>query len=534
MSKSEVQPGNHAPLVEAVGITKVFGSLKANDTVDLTVQAGEIHALLGENGAGKSTLVKILFGSLQPTNGVLRWQGETIRIASPSAARAIGIGMVFQHFSLFDSLTVADNIALGFDAEMSLNAVAETAREVSKNYGLPLDPYAVVGDLSVGERQRIEIVRCLMQNPQLVILDEPTSVLTPQEADKLFEVLFQLRDEGRSVLYISHRLDEVRRLCSAATIMRHGKVVDVCDPRESSPAELAARMVGSDVDDVVRAASLADGAPQLTVEGLSASAATPFSVALKSIDLTVRAGEIVAIAGISGNGQGEFFAALSGETGVTGPVEARTLTMAGVDVQRASITERRRLDVAFVPEERLGHGTVPQMALSENVLLSRHGCPEDGLVSSDPLKRTLTAKLGAFADRISKAMDVRKGSQDPAAASLSGGNLQKFIVGRELDRDPKLIVVNQPTWGVDAGAAAQIRQDLINLAASGAAVLVISQDLDEIFQIASRIAVMSDGHLSSAEPAETMSRERIGLLMAGADDRVLTGVGDGPTERSAA
>lgn len=505
------------PLVQAVGITKLFGELKANDSVDLTVQQGEIHALLGENGAGKSTLVKILFGSLQPTSGELKWLGKPLHVASPAEARKTGIGMVFQHFSLFDALTVADNIALGFDSNVSLTEVAETARTISKEYGLPLDPDAVVGDLSVGERQRIEIVRCLMQNPRLVILDEPTSVLTPQEADRLFEVLFRLRDEGRSVLYISHRLEEVRRLCTAATIMRHGKVVDVCDPRESSPAELAARMVGGDIADVTRPETAQSDTIMLEVANLSAEAATPFSVRLSGIDLQVRAGEVVAIAGISGNGQGELFAALSGEAGVTGALSCDTLRLCGQDVKGLDISQRRKLGAAFVPEERLGHATVPQMALSENVLLSRHASDRSTLTSGAPVRWKFTAELEAVAQRVCEAMDVRKGTADPVAASLSGGNLQKYVVGRELDRSPGLLIVNQPTWGVDAGAAAQIRQDLINLAEGGAGVLVISQDLDEIFQIATRIAVMSDGQLSAAEPAKAMTRERIGLLMSGSE-----------------
>jgi len=238
------------PLLETRGITKVFGELYANDSVDFAINKGEIHALLGENGAGKSTLVKILFGSLQQTSGDVLWNGELVHVKSPSEARTLGIGMVFQHFSLFEALTVTENIALSFDADVELSDVSEKARSLSKQYGLPLDPDALVGDLSVGQRQRIEIIRCLMQNPALIILDEPTSVLTPQEADTLFETLFRLRDEGRSILYISHRLEEVQRLCSAATIMRHGKVVDACDPREETAGSLASKMVGADIEGI--------------------------------------------------------------------------------------------------------------------------------------------------------------------------------------------------------------------------------------------------------------------------------------------
>ncbi|MEP1206427.1 MAG: ABC transporter ATP-binding protein [Rhizobiaceae bacterium] len=515
---SENNQPNHAegapPLLETRGITKVFGELHANDHVDFAIQKGEIHALLGENGAGKSTLVKILFGSLQQTAGQVFWNGEEVHVKSPSEARALGIGMVFQHFSLFEALTVAENIALSFDADVDLSDVSEKARTLSAQYGLPLDPNALVGDLSVGERQRIEIIRCLMQDPALIILDEPTSVLTPQEADTLFETLFRLREEGRSILYISHRLEEVQRLCSAATIMRHGKVVDACDPRQETAGSLASKMVGADVEGIEHKTAGETGDVVLALNKLSMGTSHPFAVALKNISLEVRQGEVVCIAGIAGNGQGELFEAISGENRQE---SADQVVILGTNVGHLSISKRRNLGASFVPEERLGHGAVPQMSLTDNMLLARHASDAAQFKKMGRLNVIARSAINAATKRVNEFMDVRKSAENPPAGALSGGNLQKFIVGRELDRNPSLMLVNQPTWGVDAGAAAHIRQSLLNLAAAGSAVLVISQDLDEIFEIATSIAVMADGHMSSPAPAAEMNREKIGLLMASSD-----------------
>jgi len=499
-------------LLEARNITKVFGALRANDDVTLSLKPGEIHALLGENGAGKSTLVKVIYGSLQPTSGELYWKGRRITVPNPAAARELGIGMVFQHFSLFDSLTVTENIALALPSDEKIEGMARRIEKVSDDYGLPLRPDALVVDLSVGERQRIEIVRCLLQEPHLLVMDEPTAVLTPQEADQLFVTLERLASEGCGVLYISHRLEEVKRLCHDATILRHGKLVSRVDPQQETAASLAALMVGTEVAAVRADKEVAPGVPLLELNDLSTQTDDPFGVSLKNINLSVRAGEILAVAGVAGNGQGEFFGALSGEVIST---NKDAVKFGGAASGREDITQRRRRGAAFVPEERIGHGAIPNFTLSENVVLTHHAVSEavvrKGLINSDGAQNVSSNVIELF--------DVRKGTPDPEAQSLSGGNLQKFVVGREIALQPKVLVVNQPTWGVDAGATALIRQALIDLARSGSAVLVISQDLDEIFEVADRIAVISRGELSEDYLSEDLNLEQIGLLMAGAHEK---------------
>lgn len=506
------QSKNEAPLLEVQHITKMYGDLAANSDVSLAISKGEIHALLGENGAGKSTLVKVIYGSLQPTLGEIYWMGEKITITNPAAARELGIGMVFQHFSLFDALTVAENIALALPGKLDLATLSEKISTVSRDYGLPLEPTVHVADLSVGERQRIEIVRCLLQEPKLLIMDEPTAVLTPQEAEQLFLTLDRLASEGCAVLYISHRLEEIKRLCHNATILRHGKVVGHVDPQKETANSLANLMVGSDIHTIGSRTANVRGEVVLAINDLSAPPDGPFGVALKDVNLDVHAGEIVAVAGVAGNGQGEFFDAVSGERAGNTP---QAVKINGTDVGHLGIIARRKMGAAFVPEERLGHGAVPEFSLSDNVILTRYATG-DAIVSSGVVNNTVANDIQI---RVSNDFDVRKGVPNPEARSLSGGNLQKFVVGRELDREPVLMIINQPTWGVDAGAAALIRQALIDLAGRGAAILMISQDLDEIFETADRIAVISRGQLSDARPAGDLTLEEIGLMMAGAHEK---------------
>ena len=495
------------PLLQTIGLTKRYGTFLANDSIDIDIWPKEIHALLGENGAGKSTLVKAIYGLIQPSEGEMRWEGRKMVLSGPSEARARGIGMVFQHFSLFDNLTVAENVALGLDGREPFRDMSARLDQVSRLYGLPLDPRREVWQLSVGERQRIEIVRALMQNPKFLILDEPTAVLTPQEADQLFIVLERLKAEGRAILYISHKLDEVKRLCDTATILRGGRKVATCNPRVETATSLARMMVGTDIRQVKAAPARKITVPRLVVNDLCLTPDDSHGVRLKNISLEIRGGEILGIAGVAGNGQDELFAALSGERRLQDPGK---VVIDGHAAGHLSITQRRRLGAAFVPEERLGHGTAPRMKLSENALLTGHA-------AGDMVRRGFINALATLkaVDRATDAFDVRKAKRDPEAASLSGGNLQKFIVGREILRSPGVLVVNQPTWGVDAGAAALIRQALLDLAASGAAVLVTSQDLDELAEIADRVAVMFHGRLSQAMPTEEATREKLGLLMGG-------------------
>jgi simple sugar transport system ATP-binding protein len=499
--------GTPTPLYGAYGIVKRFGSFTANDGIDLEIRGGEIHALLGENGAGKSTLMKILYGLLEPTEGVVTYRGDAVQLVSPEAARALGIGMVFQHFSLCENLTVAENIALVMPRDLSGRALKGRIAALGETYGLRLDPDRPVWSLSAGERQRIEIVRCLLQDPRLVILDEPTSVLTPGEAEVLFTVLERLRDEGRALLYISHRLDEVRRLCARATILRGGQVVGHCDPRRESAGSLAAMMVGAEVGALRPRPAATPGPERLRVEALTVPAPGLHGTALRDVSLRVRGGAILGIAGIAGNGQAELFAALSGERPAPRPEAVR---LDGRPAGALGIDARRRLGAAFVPEERNGHGAVPTLSLSENAILSRH--------ATAPLAPAGLLRPGAaraLAQRVIQTFDVRKAGPDPAAGTLSGGNLQKFVVGREILAEPGILVINQPTWGVDAAAAAHIRQALLDLAGRGAAIVAISQDLDELFEIADAIAVLQAGTLTPAIPRGETTREAVGLLMGG-------------------
>lgn len=495
------------PRLSLSGVTKAFPGCLANDRVDLTLAAGEIHALLGENGAGKSTLVKMICGVLQPDSGIICWEGQPVAIPDPRTARRLGVAMVFQHFSLFDTLTVVENVALGLDSRESMAQLAARVRQASERYGLALDPERPVHALSVGERQRVEIVRCLLQQPRLLIMDEPTSVLTPQEADNLFAILRRLAAEGCSILYISHKLAEIRALCSRATVLRGGRVAASCDPRAETPRSLAEMMIGAALPPTARLpATVSDAAPRLATRHLSTLSDDPFATCLKDVSLEVRAGEILGIAGVAGNGQGELLAALSGETRSA----PETVLMDGRPVGGLGPRERRALGMGFAPEERLGRAAAPELSLAENALLSAHG--QGGMV-----RRGLVhgGRARAFANRVIDVFHVVTHGCHAEARSLSGGNLQKFIIGREVLQNPRLLVVGQPTWGVDAGAAAAIHQALTGLARGGAAVLVVSQDLDELFALSDRIAVLFDGRLSPARPTHKTSVDEIGLAMGG-------------------
>ncbi len=506
---SSVAPGAvpAIPRLELRSISKAWPSVLANDAVSLQVMPGEIHAVLGENGAGKSTLMKIIYGVMQADSGSIVWEGAPVQITSPAVARRLGIGMVFQHFSLFETLSVAENLAVGLGDRASTEQLSERIIEVSRRYGLEVDPRRAVHALSVGERQRVEIVRCLLQQPRLLIMDEPTSVLAPQAIRRLFETLRAIAAEGCSILYISHKLDEIRELCQRATVMRAGRVSERCVPARETAASLAAMMIGGELPHVSRAPAQTRGEVRLKVESLSMAAADPFGSSLSEINLQVQSGEILGIAGVSGNGQKELLELIAGER--LAPDSGR-ITLCNVQAGQLDAGRRRALGLGVVTEERLGRSAVPAFSLADNVLLTAH---RQDMVRSGLIRRTA---VRAFARRCIERFSVKCPNELAPARSLSGGNLQRFIVGREVLQSPRVLLVAQPTWGVDVGAAAFIRQALIDLRDQGCAILVISDDLDELFEISDRIAVLAGGRLSPAQACEHTSITDIGLLMGGA------------------
>ena len=492
------------PRLQLEHVTKRYGAVVANDDVALSVEPGEIHAVLGENGAGKSTLMKVIYGAVRPDAGTIRWDGAPVQIRSPHEARALGIAMVFQHFSLFDTLTVAENVWLGLDRRAALAEVAAGIRSKAAEYGLELEPDRPVHVLSVGERQRVEIVRALLADPRLLILDEPTSVLTPQAVERLFATLRQLAATGCSILYISHKLDEIRALCHACTVLRGGRVTGRCDPSRETTASLSRMMIGAEPPRLVRRAPKV-GELALRVRELSLPRIDRFGVPLEGVSLDVRGGEIVGIAGVSGNGQQELLAALSGEDPRAAP---EAITLFGNPIGRMGAGHRRRLGLHYVPEERLGRGTVPTLSLANNMLLTRReSLRRLGWID----RRALRAQTQGLIERYR----VRSSGPGAVARSLSGGNLQKYIVGRELGAVPRVLIVAQPTWGVDVGAAAQIRAELVDLRDAGCAVLVVSEELDELFAMTDRLHVIARGRLSPSLATEEATVERIGEWMSG-------------------
>jgi simple sugar transport system ATP-binding protein len=492
------------PRLQLAHITKRYPSVVANSDVSLTVQPGETHAVLGENGAGKSTLMKIIYGSVKPDEGSVLFDGQPVHIRNPQEARALGISMVFQHFSLFDTLTVAENVWLGLDKSLTLHQVTHSISAKASEYGLDIDPSRPVHTLSVGEMQRVEIIRALLTNPKLLILDEPTSVLTPQAVEKLFVVLKKLASEGCSLLYISHKLHEIRELCNACTVMRAGKVTGVCDPRRETNASLSRLMIGAQPPELEHHDRQA-GEVVLRVDALSLPREDQFGVDLDAVTLEVRAGEVVGIAGVSGNGQRELLYALSGEDRRAAP---EMIQVGGSRAGRLGPAHRRRLGLHFVPEERLGRGAVPTLGLAHNLLLTRtDAVGKSGWIDVKALQRQAAGIIQRF--------NVKAGGPNAAAKSLSGGNLQKFIVGREIDAKPRLLVISQPTWGVDVGAAAQIRGEILALRDAGCAVLVVSEELDELFEICDRLHVIAKGRLSPSIDRAAATVPRIGEWMSG-------------------
>ena len=494
-------------ILKIESVTKTFPRVIANKNVSFSIKKNSVHALLGENGAGKSTLVKILYGLLKPDNGNIYFNDEILEISSPSEARKKGIGMVFQHFSLFESLTVRENLILGIDENISYSDLKNKLNDISDKYKLPLDLEAPITTLSAGEKQRVEIVRILLQDPQLLIMDEPTSVLTPQEVVSLFKTLEALVKEGRTILYITHKLEEVINLCNEVTIMRNGELIDSCTIKNQTAETLATKMLGDRLGEIKTDYSHVSSKINFEVKNLSAKFNDPFLTDLKNINFDVKEGEIFGIAGVAGNGQSELMDFLTGENT---SIDTGSMIFNNLNIETFNPKKRRELSIAFVPENRLGHSAVPELSLSENILLSQfpnNNFTKNGIINPQNIETHVNAVIKKF--------NVVTPDSAAKASSLSGGNLQKFVIGREILSDPKLLIISHPTWGIDAGAEFAIRESLINLSKKGTSIIVISQDLDELFEVTHRLSVIFDGTLSNSYETKNVNIKKIGLLMGG-------------------
>jgi simple sugar transport system ATP-binding protein len=488
------------------GIVKIFPGVVANDHVDFSLREGEIHALLGENGAGKSTLMNVLYGLYRPDSGEIRVNGTPVMFGSPRDAIALKIGMIHQHFMLVQAMTVTENVILGLQT-LGVLIDEKTAeiriRELAERYGLKVDPKSFIWQLSVGEQQRVEILKALYREANVLILDEPTAVLTPPETRDLFSILRKMRGEGRSIVYISHKLEEVMDISDNITVLRAGKVVANVKKNETTKAELARLMVGREVVFRLSKAKAKIGGPVLEVENLS-SLNDRKMPALRDVSFTVREGEILGIAGVSGNGQRELAEVLVGLRRAT----SGRMLIGGRDVTAATPREIVDLNVGFIPEDRVGVGLVMGLPILSNVIMKNYREISKGLlldysVASD------------YAGKLIKEFDVKTPNMRYPTKTLSGGNLQKLILARELAREPRLLIAAQPTRGLDVGATEYIRSTILEQRSLGRAILLISEDLDEIFSLSDRIAVMYEGEIAGIVPAEDANVEEIGLMMAG-------------------
>jgi len=492
------------PLVVAEHVTKRFPGVVANDDVSLELRAGEIHALIGENGAGKSTLMRVLYGMYPADGGRFLVRGEAAKISSPRDAIALGIGMVHQHFVLVDPFTVTENIILGEEGGELLDMEAADARvaELARTYGFDVRPNAVVEDLSVGEEQRVEILKALYRGVEILVLDEPTAVLTPGETTELFVNLRNLREAGKSIVFISHKLDEVMEIADRITVLRRGKVVGETTPAQTSKAELAEMMVGRPVLFRLDKPHAEVGEPVLRVEGLEAEGK------LNGVSFEVRTGEILGFAGVEGNGQRELAEAI---IGLRQPTAGR-ISLEGRDLAGQSVAEIRNAGVAYIPEDRHEQGLVLDMTIWENAALGRH----DDASLSTRFGVLLIRKIKALASRLVDLFDVRTRSIDVSAATLSGGNQQKLILARELETDPKLLIASQPTRGLDVGAIEFVWKQILDQKAEGRAVLLISAELDEIYALSDRIVTLYEGRITG-EFGPDAPPERIGAGMLGGE-----------------
>lgn len=499
-------------VIEMLHITKEFPGIKANDDITLQLRRGEVHALLGENGAGKSTLMSVLFGLYQPEQGTIRKNGKEVQIRNPNDANALGIGMVHQHFKLVECFTVLDNIILGVEPnKLGFLQKAEARKKVvalSEKYGLRVDPDALVSDISVGMQQRVEILKMLYRDNEILIFDEPTAVLTPQEIDELMEIMRGFKKEGKSILFITHKLNEIMAVADRCTVLRKGKYVGVVDIAGTTKEELSRMMVGRDVQLEVEKAPANPGEVILDVQDVTIPSATHKKNAVKDVTFQVRAGEIVCLAGIEGNGQTEFVYGLTGLEKVSGG----RISFCGKDITHASIRERSKDGMSHIPEDRHKHGLILDYTLENNMVLQRYWQPEfqnHGFIRKD--------KVREYSDRLIGQYDVRSGQGSVTIArSMSGGNQQKAIIAREIDRDPKLLVAVQPTRGLDVGAIEYIHRQIVAQRDAGKAVLLVSLELDEVMNLSDRILVMYEGEVVGEFDPKTTTVQELGLYMAGA------------------
>jgi ABC-type uncharacterized transport system ATPase subunit len=511
MTNSEILPSGRSKIhhLEMRGVTKRFPGVLANDCVDFDVCAGEVHALLGENGAGKSTLMKVLYGMYEADGGEIWLNGQRVSIDTPTDAINLGIGMIHQHFMLVQTLTVAENVALGLPSSRGpltdLDRVSKRIRELGEIYGLPVDPDAHIWQLAVGQRQRVEIIKALYRGAALLILDEPTAVLTPQEVEEFFGTLRQMVRDGHAIIFISHKLHEVIDISNRVTVLRDGKRVDSCETEGCTKADLARMMVGREVTMKPDRADLEQGQVRLALKNLyvASDRGTP---ALRGVDLDVHSGEIVGLAGVSGNGQRELAEVITGLR----PATQGQVILEGQDTTNnlpGSITDRQ---LAYIPEERMKDGMIHEFSVAENMILRDH--------HKEPFSRNgflLLRIIAQFADKLIQRFQVRTPSRETPAKNLSGGNIQKVVLARELSREPRVLIAAQPTRGVDIGATEYVHAQLLGQRQAGTAILLISEDLDEILALSDRIAVIYEGQIMGVVGSETATPEQLGLLMAG-------------------
>ena len=499
--------------IEMLNITKRFPGIVANDNITLQLKKGEIHALLGENGAGKSTLMSVLFGLYRPEEGVIKKDGKVVEIRDPNDANALGIGMVHQHFKLVECFSVLDNIIMGVEpCKHGFLQKAEAREKVlalSEKYGLHVDPDALVEDITVGMQQRTEILKMLYRENEILIFDEPTAVLTPQEIEELMQIMRNLAAEGKSILFISHKLNEIMSVADRCSVLRKGKYIGTVDIRDTTREELSRMMVGRDVEFVVHKEPAKPGKTILAAEGLTVASKTHSKDAVRNVSFTVRAGEIVCIAGIDGNGQTELVYGLTGLE----PLKGGKITLDGQDITQAPIRKRNTMGMSHIPEDRHKHGLVLDYTLEDNMVLQRYFEPEF-VSKAGFLKRKA---IRDYAGRLIEQYDVRSG-QGPVtvARSMSGGNQQKAIVAREIDKDPELLIAVQPTRGLDVGAIEYIHKQIVAQRDAGKGVLLVSLELDEVMALSDRILVMYEGEIVGELDPKTTTVEELGLYMAGA------------------